>query len=257
MCTLTLGWRVFDEAPVVVAANRDELLDRPSEPPAVAEGDPSVLAPRDAEAGGTWIGYNEHGVLAAITNRWVDVPGGGERSRGLLVRDVLDAASAHEARAVVDDALATHTYDGFNLVVAERGGPTTPGDPTALYVEWDGSLDVRRLDPGVHVVVNVGIDGEYFEPDRDPERGSEQASNATRLREALTPAAGESVSAWRSRAADALGDHDYGVCVHEPERGFGTRSSSLFTLHGDGTADIRFADGPPCETAFRRVEGQV
>jgi len=257
MCTLTLGWRVFEDAPVVVAANRDELLGRPSEPPAVTGADPSVLAPRDAEAGGTWIGYNEHGVLAAVTNRWVDVPDGGDRSRGLLVRDVLDSASVHEARGVIDDAVAAHTYDGFNLVVAERGGETTPGDPTALYVEWDGALDTRRLDPGVHVVVNVGIDGEYFEPERDPDRGSEQAGNATRLRDALSPETGESVSAWRARAADALGDHDYGVCVHEPDRGFGTRSSSLFTLRADGTADVRFADGPPCETAFRRVEGQL
>ena len=257
MCTLTLGWRVFDDAPVVVAANRDELLERRSEPPAVVEGDPAVLAPRDAEAGGTWIGYNEHGLLAAITNRWVDVPGGGERSRGLFVRDVLGASSTHEARSIVDDALAAHTYDGFNLIVAERGGETTPGDPTAIYVEWDGDLDVRRLDPGVHVVVNVGIDGEYFEPERDPGRGAEQAANATRLRDALTPESDESVSTWRSRAAEALGNHDYGVCIHEPDRGFGTRSSSLFTLFSDGSADIRFADGPPCETAFRRVEGQV
>ena len=257
MCTLTIGWRVFDDAPVVVAANRDERLGRASEPPAVVEGEPSVLAPRDVEAGGTWIGSNEHGVLAAVTNRWVDVPGGGERSRGLLVRDVLDAASTHEARGVIDDALAAHTYDGFNLVVAERGGATTPGDPTALYVEWDGGLDVRRLDPGVHVVVNVGVDGEYFEPERAPDRGLEQSGNATRLREALTPAPDESASAWRSRAADALGDHDHGVCVHDPDRGFGTRSSSLFTLRADGTADVRFADGPPCETAFRRVESQL
>jgi len=257
MCTLTLGWRVFDDAPVAVAANRDELLGRPSEPPSVVDGDPAVVAPRDADAGGTWIGYNERGVLAAITNRWVDVPGGGERSRGLLVRDVLGAASAHEARGIVADAVAADAYDGFNLVVAERGGPTTPGDPTALYFEWDGDLRVRRLDPGVHVVVNVGIDGEHFEPERDPERGTEQAGNATRLREALRPAPDESAPAWRSRAADALGDHDFGVCVHDPDREFGTRSSSLFTLFADGAADVRFADGPPCETAFRRVESQV
>ena len=257
MCTLTIGWRVFDDAPVVVAANRDERLGRASEPPAVSGRDPAVLAPRDAEAGGTWIGVNEHGVLAAVTNRWVDVPGGGERSRGLLVRDVLDAASTHEARGVIDGALAAHTYDGFNLVVAERGGTTTPGEPTAVYVEWDGSLDVRRLDPGVHVVVNVGVDGEYFEPERAPDRGVEQSRNATRLRAALAPDPGESASAWRSRAADTLGDHDYGVCVHDPDRGFGTRSSSLFTLRADGTVDVRFADGPPCETAFRRVESQL
>ena len=259
MCTLTLAWRVFEDAPVVVAANRDELLDRASEPPAVRAGDPPVVAPRDAEAGGTWIGYNAAGVFAGVTNRWVDVPGGGERSRGLLVRDVLESRSAEEARELVEDAVAADTYDGFNLVVAERmptdrDGTTAP--PTAYLFEWDGELRVRELDPGVHVVVNVGVNGESLDSTR-PERASEQANDAERVREALAPRPGESASGWRDRAADVLGDHEYGVCIHRPDRGFGTRSSSLLTLYSDGDADMEFADGPPCETAFRPVEGQI
>ncbi|MDR9382369.1 MAG: NRDE family protein, partial [Natronomonas sp.] len=54
MCTLIVAWRVFDDAPVCVAANRDEATDRPSSPPRVREGDRPVLAPRDERAGGTW-----------------------------------------------------------------------------------------------------------------------------------------------------------------------------------------------------------
>ena len=50
MCTLVLAWQVFADAPVVVAANRDELLDRPSEPPAVRDWEPPAVAPLDAEA---------------------------------------------------------------------------------------------------------------------------------------------------------------------------------------------------------------
>ena len=259
MCTLTLAWRVFEDAPVVVAANRDELLNRNSEPPAVREGDPSFVAPRDAEAGGTWIGYNEDGVFAGITNRWVDVPDGGERSRGLLVRDVLQTERADEARQLVEEAVSADAYDGFNLVVAERtpsdqGGSTA--SPSAYLFEWDGDLRVRELDPGVHVVVNVGIDGESFDS-AHPERGSEQASDAERVREELAPRPDESASDWRDRAGDVLGDHQYGVCIHRPDRGFGTRSSSLLTLFSDGETNFQFADGPPCETAFRPVEGQI
>nr|WP_305882878.1 NRDE family protein [Halobellus rarus] len=267
---MTLAWCVFEDAPVVVAANRDELLDRESEPPAVRAGDPSFVAPRDAAAGGTWIGYNEAGVFAGITNRWVDVPDGGERSRGLLVRDALGAQSADEARELVEDAVAADTYDGFNLVVAERTGrerrkstsspasaaASAPISPTAYLFEWDGDLRVRELDPGVHVVVNVGLDGESLDSPY-PERGAEQARDAERVREALSPRPDESASEWRDRAAAVLGDHEYGVCVHEPDRGFGTRSSSLLTLFRSGDADFRFADGPPCETAFRPVEGQI
>ncbi|WP_049987059.1 NRDE family protein [Halobellus rufus] len=265
MCTLTLAWRVFADAPVVVAANRDELLDRESEPPAVRDGDPAFVAPRDAEAGGTWIGYNEAGVFCGITNRWVDVPDGGERSRGLLVRDVLETESADEARRVVESAVEADTYDGFNLVIAERGAAQaeTAGaseidaTPRAFLFEWDGELRIRELDPGVHVVVNVGVDGENFGPEGHPERGAEQARNAERVRDALEPREGDGPAAWRDRAADVLADHDYGVCVHDPERRFGTRSSSLVTLYADGTGDFAFADGPPCETPFRPVESHI
>jgi uncharacterized protein with NRDE domain len=249
VCTLTIAWQVFDATPVVVAANRDEATDRPSEPPSVSEGDPAFVAPRDAEAGGTWVGYNDRGVFVGVTNRWVSVEGGGERSRGRLVRDALRAESAAAARELVESSVADVRYEGFNLVVADAS--------EAFLFEWDGDLRVSALDPGVHVVVNVGADGEYFEPERRPEVGAEQASNARRVREALRPDDGESPEAWRDRAAAVLGDHDYGVCVHDPEGRYGTRSSSLVTLWADGHADYLFADGPPCETAYRPVESQL
>ena len=50
MCTLVLAWQVFADYPVVVAANRDEALDRPSEPPTRIGEEPGVVAPRDADA---------------------------------------------------------------------------------------------------------------------------------------------------------------------------------------------------------------
>ncbi|SFF98554.1 Uncharacterized conserved protein, contains NRDE domain [Halopelagius inordinatus] len=249
MCTLTIAWRAFDEAPVVVAANRDEALDRPSEPPGVVSGDPAFVAPRDSEAGGTWIGYNETGLFVGITNRWVPVDGGGERSRGRLVRDALRCASAAAAKSLVEDAVTQAVYDGFNLVVA---------DSEAAYLfEWDGELRTTAFDPGVHVVVNVGADGNFFEPPERPGVGRAQAENATAVRSALVSNPEASASEWRERAAAVLGDHEYGVCVHDPEGRFGTVSSSLVTLFADGSAEYEFAPGPPCETAYRRVESQV
>jgi uncharacterized protein with NRDE domain len=247
VCTLTIAWQVFADAPVVVAANRDEALNRPSEPPMHRAGDPGVVAPRDAEAGGTWIGVNDDGVFVGITNRWVAVDGGGERSRGLLVRDALGASSAEAATRLVERAVRDHRYDGFNLVVADADA--------AMLVEWDGSVRVRPLSPGVHVVVNVGADGGFFEPERRPEMGPEQANNAARVREALRPEPGEAPDAWLDRAAAVLADHDYGVCVHRdgPDGEFGTRSSSLVTVWDDGHVDYQFAPGPPCETAYEPV----
>jgi len=242
VCTLILAWQVFPDAPVCVAANRDEADDRPSDPPGEYATDPRVVAPRDRTAGGTWLGHNEHGVLAAVTNRWTDVDLAGERSRGRLVADALAASSAEAAARVVEDAVADASYAGFNLVLAD--------ERAAVYCEWDGRLRVRNWRPGVHVVVNVGADGDFAVPDHRQKVGERQAVDARRARTALRPEPGETAPAWRDRAAAVLRDHEYAFCVHGD--GFGTQSSSLLTLGADGP-DWRYADGPPCETAYRPV----
>ena len=267
MCTLVFAWQVFPDAPVVAAANRDEALDRPSTPPEVIEESPRVVAPRDEEAGGTWIGYNDAGVFVAITNRWngreaersgasnrasgekrpASREPGGKRSRGLLVRDALGQSSAEEAARLVERELDERVYDGFNLVLADASA--------ALFVEWDGETRrVRNFDPGVHVVVNVGADGDYAIPETRAEAGRAQADNAGTVANALQVEPGETSTGWLDRAADVIADHEYGVCVHQDR--FGTRSSSLVEIGREGSR-YRYADGPPCETDYRDVEGQV
>jgi hypothetical protein len=253
VCTLVLAWQVFAEAPVVVAANRDEADDRPAEPPARRGSDPAVVAPRDAEAGGTWTGYNEHGLYVGLANRWAEDLAA-ERSRGLLVSDALREQSADDAVRLVERAVERDGYDGFELVAADDGA--------AFLLEWDGRLRVRRLDPGVHVVVNVGAalggGGVPAETLVDPgirrAAAERQADDARRLRDRLAPAPGEDADGWLDRAADALADHDAGVCIHRD--GFGTRSSSLVRLD-DGGRTYLFADGPPCSTPYRKVDEQV
>ncbi|WP_254763969.1 NRDE family protein [Natrinema marinum] len=242
MCTLTLAWQVFDDVPVAVAANRDEALERESTSPAVFSEDPLVVAPRDTEAGGTWIGYNEHGVFAGITNKWTDAELAGERSRGLLVADVLEADSAADAAATVEDAVEADEYDGFYLVVADA--------TDAVCYAWDGALSRTEFDPGVHVVVNVAVDDAVDVPSIRPEAGRAQAANARAVREALAATSGETASEWLERAGDVLGDHEYGVCIHRD--GFGTRSSSLLAI-GPETDHYAFAPGPPCRTSYETV----
>ena len=249
MCTFILAWQVWADAPLIVAANRDELLDRPARPPSVVAENPRIVAPRDEEAGGTWIGYNEHGVLVAVTNRWTDADLTGDRSRGLLVMDALERGTAEDAARFVERSLSEVEYAGFNLVIADADA--------ALLLEWDGRLDVRTLDPGVHVVVNVGADERFEIPTGDPERRRVAEDQADRTRRAyadLRPRPGETAEEWHARAAEALRDHDYGFCVHGDR--FGTRSSSLIAVRADGTVTDRFADGPPCETEYETVEAE-
>lgn len=245
MCTLTLAWRTFGDTPVALAATRDEAHRRPSDPPTVRGQDPRYVAPRDAEAGGTWIGLSASGVVAAVTNRWLDDDREGDRSRGRLVRDCLEADSAEAAVRTVERDLETRSYDGFHLVLAD--------DVAAFWLSYDGVLAVTRLDPGVHVVGNVGgiVNGaeRLSIPERRREFGTERADSARRIAAALVPEPGESGGTWLDRASDVLADHEYGACLHGDD--FGTQSFTRIRTGSDPS--FAFADGPPCETLAEPV----
>ncbi|WP_227259648.1 NRDE family protein [Salarchaeum japonicum] len=225
MCTLILAWRAFPDAPVVVAANRDESVNRPSTPPRVRDWERPALAPADERAGGTWMGVTDTRLFVGITNRRADGVEG-ERSRGLLVRDALEEPTADAARDRVRAELDEHDYDGFNLVLADADD--------AVRLSWDGTLTEERLDPGVHVVVNTG----YAPPERAPA-----------VRDALPPTDGDP-DAWLDETKAVLRDHDVGACVHHEDRGFGTRSSSLVRIDSAGDVRFDYADGPPCRTKY-------
>jgi hypothetical protein len=261
VCTFVFAWQVFEEAPIVLAANRDERLCRESRPPRVLDESPRVIAPQDAEAEGTWIGYNELNLFVSVTNRWLDVALAGERSRGLLVREALARETATEAVAFVEDQVAQYEYEGFNLVVID--------EECATLCAWDGDLEITDFEPGVHIVVNVGADETFAVPESRATVGREQAARTEHALSDLQPEPAESPETWLGRTTAALRDHEYGFCVHgevserssdgssdspESDVGFGTRSSSLLTLYADGRVEHRFADGPPCENAYEPVE---
>ncbi|THE64990.1 hypothetical protein D8Y22_10285 [Salinadaptatus halalkaliphilus] len=242
MCTLTLAWQVFDDVPIAVAANRDESLDRESFPPGIYSADPVIVAPRDADAGGTWIGYNEYGLFVGITNKWTDTDLASDRSRGLLVADILECSSATAAAELLEEETGTREYDGFYLVVADAND--------AVCYAWDGDLTRTEFDPGVHVVVNAAVDDEVDAPPSRRETARAQADNARAVRRELATSTGETASKWLERAGGILGDHEYGVCLHHD--GFGTRSSSLLSVGETGS--YRFAAGPPCRTRYESID---
>jgi uncharacterized protein with NRDE domain len=84
MCVLAM---LLEPGRLLVAANRDERVDRPSAPP--AEVEPGVVAGRDLLAGGTWLGVNSHGLFVALTNRKIPASTPDAPSRGLLAREAL------------------------------------------------------------------------------------------------------------------------------------------------------------------------
>ncbi len=136
MCLIAFAIDSHPRYSLIMVANRDEYLDRETTPAGYWENTPHVLAGRDRQAGGTWIGVTTSGKLAAITNyrdarlQVTDPP-----SRGLLVADYLSDES------MTPDDLRAHLiksgnrYDGFNLLYGNcrelhyftnRGGSSGP-----------------------------------------------------------------------------------------------------------------------------------
>ena len=121
MCTVVLLRRPGHAWPAIIAANRDEAVDRPWRPPARHWPDrPGVLAGLDEEAGGSWMGLNEAGVAAAILNRRGSLgPEAGKRTRGALVLEALDHGTAEDAAAAMTEVDGC-AYRSFNMLVADR-----------------------------------------------------------------------------------------------------------------------------------------
>ena len=118
MCLIFVALKQHPDYPFIIAANRDEFFERPSE--ALHHWDSGILAGKDLTAGGTWMGFSMTERFAALTNyrdpsSTVDNP----ISRGQLVADFLQGEDSAEDY-LKSVHLNRHRYDGFNLLV---GGP--------------------------------------------------------------------------------------------------------------------------------------
>ena len=123
MCTLVIVHKSHPRYPLIVMANRDEFFIREADPPHIfgvgPVGSPRVLAGRDRLAGGTWMGINDRGLLAAVTNRRSESGRNPSLlSRGRLVLDCLSCGSAAEAEALLDRTDGSG-YNLFNLLLAD------------------------------------------------------------------------------------------------------------------------------------------
>jgi hypothetical protein len=144
MCLLAIQYKLVPEAPILVAANREEFYERPSQPPAIQSGKPRVLCGTDLQAGGTWLGVNQHGLVVAVCNRRRTVPTFPSRSRGVLCRELLKADHAIQARDMAMEELSSGKYDGANFVCA---------DPeTGWVVHSADELDAVEMHEGLNIV---------------------------------------------------------------------------------------------------------
>jgi hypothetical protein len=231
MCLIALFFRVVEDAPVVVGANREEFYARGGEPPRLLDGPVRAVAGLDPTAGGTWLGLNAHGVLVAVTNRRKSQPPDRSRSRGLLARDLLGCESAAAAVEKAARALDGNDYAGCNVVCADArsAGVIHAGD-------W---LRVRPLPPGIHVLAN----------------GDVNDASDRRVRYALDRlgpghygCSQQAVLALEELCAYGGGDGP-AMCLRATDRG--TVSSSIVAVRSPlATSVYLHAQGPPDVTPF-------
>ena len=256
MCTVVILLRPGHAWPVLIAANRDEMLSRPWQPPAAHWPDRSgVVAGLDELAGGSWLGINREGVLAGILNRHGSLgPAEGRRSRGELVLEALDHADADlAARALA--GLDTRAYRTFNMVVIDNSRAFWLRN---LGEDGPGRVELFPLTPGYSMITAH---------DRNDRESARIRANLPRFERAAVPdpERGE-WTAWQAiLASRGQGDEENGqenphenadenaMCV-VTERGFGTSSSSLIALPSRERAGVRprwlFAKGRPGEAPF-------
>ena len=230
MCTILLAHRVRADAPLLLAANRDERLDRPAEGPALrTDRSPAVLAPRDLAGGGTWLGINARGLVVGITNRAGTPPDPGRRSRGELVFEALRADTPGAAAARIA-GLTASDYNPFHLLFA------SVDDARLLWSDGEGFAEAR-LDPGLHVLTERSFGA--------APTGREALLHG-RLA-GLDPATMTLASLTSLLAIEEPGNPDV-TSVELAGQGYGTRSSTAVAL-GEAPRFLH-ADGAPSRVAY-------
>ena len=234
MCLIVFAWRPEHSTPLLLAANRDEFYARPTLPLAAWEEAPGVLAGRDLEAGGTWLGLGPEGRFAALTN--IRDPGQplGRRSRGDLVAQFLTSGMP------MDDYLRevrgrSAEYSGFNLLIGTFAAGARPR--LAYLNSREG--EIVALPAGVYGLSNAAIDTPW--------------PKLRKAREGLAQALAEPQDAG---LLGVLADPEPAADSELPETGvglaterllssvfiaspsYGTRASTVVTLKADGQLRI-------------------
>ncbi len=248
MCTLVILRRPEHAWPVVIGANRDEMIDRPALPPGRHWPDRvEVIAGLDLEAGGSWLGINDWGVAAAILNRRGSLgPAAGLRSRGELVLEALDHADAVAAAAALS-YLDPAAYRTFNLIVADNRDAFwlrhTGSGPIAVHPLGEGLSLVAADDVNEIETPRLALAAPRFRtaPAPDPERG-EWSHWQDLLGDDTAPPGLPAEAALRFRTA----------------RGFATVSSALVALPAvpspERRAIFRFAGWLPEPSPWCNVD---
>lgn len=226
MCTLSFAWQFHPRYSFVFAGNRDEFHQRPTQA-AQWWPDAQILAGRDVEAGGTWLGVDRHGRFAVVTNfREGRAADKSRRSRGQLVVDFFSYQDTDQFRQQLHRSANTHS--GYSLVFGELS--------SALYHHSNRGSS-GGINRGIHGLSNRLLDTPWPKVTRTMQALEELLHEPMIETDALF-----SILADRTRAPSRdLPDTGVGeelesllssTFIISPD--YGTRSSTVILLDRDG-----------------------
>lgn len=273
MCTILILNQILPSTPVLLAANRDEFLQRRSSGPQRLDRtlepipEVAIVGGRDEERGGTWMGATETGFFVIVTNQrgsiTTDTSEETYRSRGELV---LQALAINRTTKVCDLLRETpaNTYRPFNLLF---------GDAKGLWVAYGRQhqpITLQEVPQGLHILPNGPLDQS---PSWKVEHIKGALEALTSEQETLEET--QKTEKWIESLQVLLGDHQQAplesfapeesdlppqwrqvlssLCIHSPT--YGTRSASILALEEGRVARYLYADGAPCESPFADVTG--
>lgn len=225
MCLILISYRRGEDYPLIIAANRDEFFSRPTSPAHYWQDYPFILAGRDLEQGGTWMGITRQGEFAAVTNlREPPLKKSGAVSRGLLVSEYL-TGSETPGRYMSKVLKKSGQYDAFNLLV---------GDESELCFLCSREKKILKLAPGLYGISNGDLDCPW------PKviRGKRLLGRELELNNGPDPERLLAILADREAAADSqLPDTGIGIGLERKLSpafinmdGYGTRSSTVLII---------------------------
>jgi uncharacterized protein with NRDE domain len=214
MCVVAIALSAHPRWQLVLAGNRDEFHGRPSSPLSRWEGkDSHIIAGRDLQSGGTWLGVSETGRLAVVTNiRTGFLPDPDKESRGALITDFLGG------KTQFDDL---DRYNPFSLFAIDR--------EKAWYAANRPQPEVVQLDIGVHSLSN-GLPGDAW-----PRRERLHRALAEWLE--VEDARAEALLDQLSDETILSDDHEHSPIFIRNER-YGTRCSTVVTVDHAGSGLI-------------------
>jgi uncharacterized protein with NRDE domain len=258
VCLLIAMFQVVPEAPLIVAANRDERYDRPAVAMTVLrDRAPRILGGRDELAGGTWLAINEHGVIAGLTNQPSDAGRDPtKRSRGELPLAFAEYPTATEAVASVTSKLDPADYNPCWMLVGDREALFSIG------IAGEAGPDVEQLSSGLYVLENAPLRAEsakaaFVRGLVTDALGQQRYAGAQATVTALESVLRSEEPAVPEPRTDAAGrvwpPALSAACVRSD--GYGTRSGLTASVPPGGLPAVRVADGPPCATDFYDASG--